>query len=110
MKHRYLLAGLALGLGACRQSPTAPADLSQSQVRQSAHLRFAPRCTSVWDISVDGRSSGLLLFSGAHEHYDVDAGAGPHQFSATRWAPSDALVLEGMLPPSRDTVITLTCS
>ncbi len=108
MKRRILLAASALGLAAC-SSTTAPHASAMLAASQQSMLRFGASCASVWDISVDGRDSGPMLFMSTSEHYDAPMGSGGHQWSATRWAPSGVATEQGTAADG-GAVVLLRCS
>ncbi len=108
MKRRLILAATALGLAGCSQ-PTGPVVSASLAAASQSRLLFSASCASVWDISVDGRDSGPLLFMSTSEHYDVATAGGAHYWSATRWAPSDVASQAGSVAATGDAKVTLHC-
>ena len=109
MKRRIVLVAAAIGLAACSQA-TAPVDASLVATVHPSRLRFRASCASVWDISVDGRDSGPMLFMSASESYDREMGSGVHNWSATRWAPSDVGTEQGTVTDAAGALVLLRCS
>jgi hypothetical protein len=108
----FSAALLALAATACT-APTTDASASrfsnESPVTASPRLVFQPRCVSVWDLEIDGRETGLVMFTDTSETWAIDVPAGSHEYVATRWAPGPAGSLRDSVAVPLETVVALPC-